>query len=242
MLKPRQASDAAIIEGVLSGHRNQFSLLVQKYLPTAYAVAYGRTGNHADAEDIAQDAFLHAFRGLDSLREREKFEGWLITIVRNAANKLWNQRKREGQRQPTAASSATPDMAQRELHAMLRKHIEQLDPDQRDILMLHYFAGKSTRELGQLLGISRDAAKKRLQRARETLSKDLLANLKEGIAPERSLQEQSKTITKTVLASVAAWELSKTGAAAVATTAVAALRCDARGCVLIGRQINTRAP
>ncbi len=82
-------SNAALVKQVLRGRRERFDVLVRRHLNAVYAVAYSFTTNHADAEDVAQDAFLKAYTSLDTLREPAKFEGWLIAIVRNSALRAW---------------------------------------------------------------------------------------------------------------------------------------------------------
>lgn len=211
-------SDDSIIRQVLSGRRQQFGMLVQRHLPSVYAVAYAQTHNHADAEDVSQETFLKAFITLDSLRDRRRFEGWVVTIARNLAHALWQDRKREAavaEALPKAAGSLPDEVARREMQALLRQRIEGLDPMQREILLLHYFAGKSTHEIAAMLEISRAAAKKRLQRAREALSQDLLATLEDAFEPPRSLTDQSKVIIAAVSAAgLASWEAA--GSAALA--------------------------
>ena len=201
--------DEMLIRRVLSGKRQMFEVLVHRYFPGVYAVAYAQTRNHADAEDIAQEAFLKAFIALDTLRNRQRFEGWVVTIARNMANKLWQKRNREERIAEQLADMPEPekeDAARHELQALLRQRIEQLSAEQREILLLHYFGGKSTREMAVLLDISRDAVKKRLQRARETLSKDLLDVLGDACAPQRPLTEQKKVIMIAIAAALPSWE------------------------------------
>lgn len=202
-------SDEMLIRRVLAGKHHVFEVLVHRYLPGVYAVAYAQMRNHADAEDIAQEAFLKAFVALDSLRDRRHFEGWVVTIARNMANKLWQKRNREeriAEQLTDMPEPAKEDAARRELQALLRQRIEQLPAEQREILLLHYFGGKSTREMAVLLDISRDAVKKRLQRARETLSRDLLDVLGDACAPRRPLPEQKKVIMIAVAAALVPWE------------------------------------
>lgn len=201
--------DELLIRRVLSGKRHVFEVLVHRYLPGVYAVAYAQTRNHADAEDIVQEAFLKAFMALDTLRDRRRFEGWVVTIARNMAHKLWQKRNREeriAEQLTDMPEPANEDAARRELQALLRQRIEQLPTEQREILLLHYFGGKSTREMAVLLDISRDAVKKRLQRARETLSRDLLDVLGDACAPQRSLTEQGKVIMIVVAAALTPWD------------------------------------
>ena len=85
MFNQQQRSDEKAVCMALAGRRDAFGLLVSRYLPLVYAVAYARVGNAADAEDVAQETFLRAFQGLESLHEQRKFGAWLLTIARNTA-------------------------------------------------------------------------------------------------------------------------------------------------------------
>ncbi|HIJ66329.1 MAG TPA: sigma-70 family RNA polymerase sigma factor, partial [Candidatus Hydrogenedentes bacterium] len=170
MLAARKTTDEAALRDVLSGNRDTFGLLVDRYLPMVHACAYAYTRNHADAEDVAQDAFLKAFQSLDTLRERNKFGAWLISIARNLALRLREKRARElplGKGEVEAGAAPAPDMAQRELRQLLHRQMDELDDAHREILLLYYFSGQKLAEIAQVLGITTHAAKKRLQRARQ---------------------------------------------------------------------------
>ena len=199
-------SDARQVRKVLAGHREAFGPLVERYLPAVYAVAYAQTGNHADAEDAAQEAFLSAFQSLHTLREPGKFEGWVVAIARRAAAKL---RERKSPIETSGAGamdeSTTPDPARQELRRLLREAIEGLDDEPREVLLLHYFAGLSAAEIAGALDITREAAKKRLQRARHTLSDNLLAVVGDEAPPDTAYQKQRTAIMGLVGASVVAW-------------------------------------
>ncbi len=226
MLSTRILSDERIIRHVLSGERDSFGVLVNRYMSTVYAVAYAQTHNHADAEEVTQETFLKAFTALDTLRERRKFGPWVVVIARNFATRVWKTRRREVdldaalQELPAAAP---PDVAAREMAAALREHIGQLDEIHREVLLLHYFARRNTLEMGRLLGISRHAAKKRLERAREHLSRSLLGRIEALTAPPRATAEQSKRVMGAVLAAPVAWQASGTAAAATAPVALSGL-------------------
>ena len=81
-------SDAQLVErsldGSLAGSREAFDALVDRYWDAARAIAYQRTRRWSDAEDAAQDAFVLAFNKLASLRNPERFGGWLFMIVRRS--------------------------------------------------------------------------------------------------------------------------------------------------------------
>ncbi len=178
-------SDAALVRRALSGRPSAFEELVERYYPAARAIGLGITRNAADADDVAQDAFLQAYLKLQGLQEPKKFSGWLGTIARNIALRLVEKRGREqaldtlGEEQAIAAHAH----ADEELAQLAATLLEQLDDESRDTLWLHYFGGYSAREIAAMHGVSRDAVLKRLQRAREALGDRLLSRI--GAPPSR---------------------------------------------------------
>ncbi|MCH8205245.1 MAG: RNA polymerase sigma factor, partial [Candidatus Hydrogenedentes bacterium] len=173
-------SNAALVRQVLRGRRERFDVLVRRHLSAVYAVAFSFTTNHADAEDVSQDAFLKAYTSLDTLREPAKFEGWLIAIARNSALRAVKKHQRDKEREQEAqvpAAVRTVDPAREELYDLLGEKMEALDEPHREVLMLHYFAGKRTREIAGLLDVSQAAVLKRLQRAREALGGEMIEEI-----------------------------------------------------------------
>lgn len=187
-MRPRDAvSDAEAVRRVLGGRRDDFAVLVRRYLPAMEALAYSATGCRQDAEDVVQESFLRAFRFLDHLREPEHFASWLSRIVKNTAYTLL--RRRKDRAAPVSDPLAqplppAPAVEQREVHAYLRREIGRLDERYRDVLLLHYFAGISTGEIAKVLSISRSAVLKRLERGRHALGERLVDALGQGLEGE----------------------------------------------------------
>ncbi|MBI2433838.1 MAG: RNA polymerase sigma factor [Candidatus Hydrogenedentes bacterium] len=193
-------SDADAVQAVLRGQRERFEFLVRRYLKDVQAVACAYTRNPTDAEDIAQDAFLKAFEELGQLREPKRFRHWLLTITRNQAHAHWRQRERESATAaPVVMESPRAALEKEEQLELLRHHLLQLDDSHREILLLHYFAGRSTRDIASLLNISRDAVKKRLERARAELGASLLKELQGTPAGQPLPERQVASIMALVL-------------------------------------------
>lgn len=202
-------SDAKVVRQVLAGRRNDFGVLVRRYLPTVLAVAHGHLGNPADAEDVAQESFLAAYQRLNTLREPHKFPSWLLAIARNTAVSWQRHQKNEVPLDEGILSLSLPQeppaLERREMQELLHKTLMELEPDTREILMLHYYAGHSLREIAAMQGITRLAAAKRLQRARESLGAAFLKQIPE--APARQvLKKHAKKITAAVLAAGTVWK------------------------------------
>ena len=87
-----------LIADFKEGSRERFDELVKNYTQKLYRLAYGLLGNHHDAEEVVQDSFVRAYRGLDQFRGDSSFETWMHRITLNLArNKFhWNRRRGEG--------------------------------------------------------------------------------------------------------------------------------------------------
>ncbi|MGH8047211.1 MAG: RNA polymerase sigma factor, partial [Chthoniobacterales bacterium] len=82
------STDAELVTATLRGSREAFGTLVERHQQFICALAYARTGSVAASEDIAQDAFIAAWKNLAALRVRENFRGWLCGTTRNLAAKF----------------------------------------------------------------------------------------------------------------------------------------------------------
>lgn len=222
-------SDAKLVQQVLAGHNETFGILVQRHLTSVHAMIRGHIDNPADTEDVAQESFITAYQKLDTLRSHQAFAPWLISIARNTAL-MWRRRqKHETLLDPdTLANLPAPaqPVEQQELQRLLHQGLRLLEEEPREILLLHYFGGKSLREIASLLNISREAAAKRLQRARATLTDNLLETMNKQPAAKNDIQRQSKKILAAVLAAPVAWQASA-AQAAVAGTSALLLKCVA---------------
>jgi RNA polymerase sigma factor (sigma-70 family) len=216
----KAASDAAVVLRVRAGRRDEFAALVDRYLPVAHAVCYAQLRNVTDAEDAAQDAFIKAYESLDGLREPAKFGPWLLSIVRNVCRNHQRSRAREAERIDAIAvlgQAPVTKPEEQELRLLVRRQVEGLDDIHREALLLHYYGGRSIKEIAALLELSPDAVKKRLQRAREALSAQMLQHLEPAVAPPGTHRDRVKTIMGLLAGVTAAWE-----AGAASTTGVAA--------------------
>ena len=136
-------------------------------MPDVYRLSLAISGNEADAADVAQDAFVIAWRRLRQLRDPASFDGWLHRIVVNAARMALRARSRrtvhELEVSPGTASLPPPDVA------ALTAALDGLDPDARAILALHHLEGRSVDELAAILGVPAGTVKSRLYAARRAL-------------------------------------------------------------------------
>lgn len=144
----------------------------------AFRVALGVLRNRADAEDVAQEAFLRAYRSFHRLRDRERFRGWLARIAwRLAIDRLRAAARRELREQAgleVARAQTVEDVAgAREFRARLHAAVQELPRRLRQVLILAAIQGYNTAETALLLGISEGTVKSRLYVARRRLVEKL---------------------------------------------------------------------
>lgn len=141
----------------------------------AFRVALGVLRNRADAEEVAQEGFVRAYRAFAGLRDRDKFRGWLVRIVwRLALDRIRAQRRRERRELAALREPAPPtveDVAvSREFHNRLAAAIEELPEKLRMVLILAAVQGHDTAEVAQMLALPEGTVKSRLHLARKRLT------------------------------------------------------------------------
>ena len=177
--------DAELIQRVLAGDDTAFSALVNKHQKRVHALAWRKTGDFHVAEEITQDTFLKAYQNLSTLKEPQKFAGWLYVIAANYC-KMWMRKKRLSTQSLEDTSSAqlekttysgyviaenerTTAEAQREV---VKKLLAKLQESERTVITLYYLGGMTYEEISEFLGVSVASIKNRLYRARRRLKKE----------------------------------------------------------------------
>lgn len=173
-------ADARLVELARSGDAEAFERLVRRHLRAAFLVALAVVGEHADAEDVCQDAFIAALERLDDCRKPDRFQAWLLQIVRNRALSLQRHRRvRQAiplEQAVTAVDRrANPltDAARAELRDRLLSGLEGLTEVQRTVLLLHDLEGWRHREIGELLMIPEGTVRAHLSYARRNMRERL---------------------------------------------------------------------
>ena len=153
---------------------------------------YRFVGNRYEAEDLAQETFIKAYKKFDTLKEPDKLKSWLFQIARNTVIDFFRKNKNK----PFALDStilenvpetATTDYQERvanlEVSRELEHCIDRLVKEDRAIIKLLYYEGFSYKEIGELLHINQNTLKSRLHRARRALLEIIQANnaLKETV-------------------------------------------------------------
>jgi len=179
------ASDAELVAAVLVGDRRAFQQIVERYQRLLCSLAYSAIGDIAASEDVAQEAFLEAWRRLADLREPAKLRSWLCTIVRFKASRLRRSNRREPVRDaealdaaaeiPSLEPAAGDTAAQKEELAMMWDALERVPESYREPLILFYREHQSIEHVAVALELSEDTVKQRLSRGRKILQEQVLA-------------------------------------------------------------------
>ena len=185
-------NDAELVKSVLSGNINDFRKLVEKYQYAAERWAFHHVKNLADAEGIAQEAFVEAYFRLDVLRDPNRFGSWLHSMVNNIAVS-WLRRRRSTvsyERINSTCSDGGPVerynrydvptpvdlLEQQERERQIHLAISALPHTYQRVITMFYFDDCSYRDIAACLNISVSAVKSTLHRARQQLRKEMLKN------------------------------------------------------------------
>lgn len=169
------ADEAVLIQQARKGDPQAYRTLVERHMRQAYNLAFSFVNDHAGAEDIAQDAFVRAYRALPSFRGEAGFGTWLYRIVTNLSLNTLKQRRTLTDREvamETFPSSldGTEDSAHREdLRAHMERALHELPTLQRAVVILRHFDGLSTRQVSDILGCSEGTVKTHLFRGLKKL-------------------------------------------------------------------------
>jgi len=169
-----ESVDTNLVAAALRGDAESFSRLCEQYYPALVAIAYSHLADRGLAEDAAQEALLVAYRSISTLRQADRFAGWLTSICRNLAVDMAKTRAREKRAaiedcSPVSYASRHED----DIVAVVRQIIFGLDPDLRDIVFLRYYNRMSYDQVAQMLGVSEEAVNGKLRRARDRIRHEL---------------------------------------------------------------------
>lgn len=172
------ATDEHLLAASAAGDLAAFTALARRHQATVAAVAFAIVRDRELAFDLTQDAFVRAWRRLGEVRDPTRLGAWLCGIVRFLARDHRRRDRRRaalGAAAPLGSSAPTPlDLAlDGETARLLAAGVAALPERYREPLLLHHVAGRSVAELAALLGVSEEAARQRLSRARQALRTSL---------------------------------------------------------------------
>ena len=206
-----QNSDVALVHRALAGDDTAFTTLMEKYQKQVHATVWRTIKDFHIAEDIVQETFLKAHQKLETLKDPQRFSGWLNAIATRRClawfrEKQLNTQLSEnissvmGQNDPYSGYVAGEQAkaAARELREIVKKWLAKLPENERTVTTLHYFDGMSCDEIAAFLGVTTNTIKSRLNRARNRLKKNesLLQSVFDDFQFFATLNELAKTERK----------------------------------------------
>jgi RNA polymerase sigma factor (sigma-70 family) len=184
-------TDTEIIERTLAGDTRIFSELVKRYQNFVFTITLRYTPNREDAEEIAQDAFIKAFKSLASFRGESKFSTWLYTITTTSClsylrKKKLDIRSLDNEKVMAVVENQDSGMSANQLEtksrqAMVNEAIQLLSADDANILTLFYKGEQSLEEISVVMGIEANAVKVRLHRARARLKEKMQTHFRQEV-------------------------------------------------------------
>jgi RNA polymerase sigma-70 factor (ECF subfamily) len=163
---------------------DEFSALYQAHLKDVYSYAYYRVGNHHDAEDLTEQAFLQAYRHFERARRESNgrpMRPWLIRIAHNLASNYHRDRSRRPEAnieavEPPAHPHSTEQVVEgREKLRLVIRKLDGLPEDRREALIMRFALGMSNREIARALGRTDGATKVLIHRALKQLEEQMAA-------------------------------------------------------------------
>ncbi len=183
------SDDIEVIEKVLAGDIEAFSVIIKKYQEKTFNYVYSQVKDYDEALDITQEIFIMTIEALRSFRRESKFSTWFYSIMVNYC-KNYRKKNRRYNLVPINGSKGDDEynlqltderenpekeVVMNDSLRIVREEIERLPDDYRDILMLRDIEGLSYNEVAEILDISLSNVKVRIHRGREFLKNRLLA-------------------------------------------------------------------
>lgn len=205
------SSDAGLVMASLGGDRNAFCQIVARYQNLLCSLAYSSVGDLKHSEDIAQEAFIEAWKKLDTLNDPEKLKSWLCGILRFKASHF----RRKEATQPVRGADELSELDEHasahseqmkiedeaisaQEQALLWQALEKMPDTYREPLILFYREHRSVEFVASQLDLSEDTVKQRLSRGRKLLQKAMVAFVENTLAKST----QGAVFTLAVMAAI----------------------------------------
>jgi RNA polymerase sigma-70 factor (ECF subfamily) len=171
-----EASDEELMRAYVTGQAQAFSLLFRRLAPLLLRIAERQLGRGADAQDVVQQTFLQVHRARGDFDGHMKVRPWIVTITMNLARDLLRRRGRWRESDVDDLPLVAPDVTggareQADEQARVRAALARLAPEQREVIVLHWFEDMPFNEIAQVVGTTPAAARVRAHRGYERLRK-----------------------------------------------------------------------
>lgn len=183
--------DNEIISRVLKGEQNAYAELVNRYQAYVFTLTLRMIKSREDAEEVAQDVFVKAYRSLADFRGESKFSTWLYTITNTTCITFLRKKKLDVHSLDNEKVFEVADskdsgfranlVEQKSRVNMVNEAIAMLNPDDAEIITLFYKAEQNLEEISRILRLETNTAKVRLHRARTRLKEKMEKNFSEEI-------------------------------------------------------------
>lgn len=184
-------TDLALITAVLAGNTAEYAALVKRHQRFVFTLAMRFAKNREDAEEIAQDCFVKAYRALGTFKQGSKFSTWLYTITYTTAMTFLRKRRLDTQSinddenvlqiANNGNDFAADSIERKSNYVYLNEAISMLLPDDAAIITLFYKGEQSLEEIGVALNMDPNTIKVKLHRARQRLKEKLQYLLKDEV-------------------------------------------------------------
>jgi len=183
--------DNEIISKVLKGEQNAYAELVNRYQAYVFTLVLRMIKSREDAEEVAQDVFIKAYRSLADFRGESKFSTWLYTIANTTSITFLRKKKLDVHSLHNEKVFEVADSKDSGLRAnmieqksrvnMVNEAIAMLSPDDAEVITLFYKAEQNLEEISKILRLETNTVKVRLHRARTRLKEKMEKNFSEEV-------------------------------------------------------------
>jgi len=183
--------DNEIISRVLKGEQNAYAELVNRYQAYVFTLTLRMIKSREDAEEVAQDVFVKAYRSLADFRGESKFSTWLYTITNTTCITFLRKKKLDVHSLDNERVFEVADnkdsgfranlIEQKSRVNMVNEAIAMLSPDDAEIITLFYKAEQNLEEISKILRLETNTVKVRLHRARTRLKEKMEKNFSEEV-------------------------------------------------------------
>ncbi len=165
-------NDLLLLRRIRHGDENAADTFVRKYYPDILRYCRFHTASQEDAEDLTQETFVRFFAKLSEYQHQGKARNYLYTIAANLCRNAWARRHSaplDNTAIESLGSAAEDPEVATVTHLMLEQALNALPPEQREVIILHYYQGLKQREIAAVLSISLPLVKYRLRQAKQHL-------------------------------------------------------------------------
>jgi RNA polymerase sigma factor (sigma-70 family) len=170
--------DIYYIEQILAGNNNSFSYIVDRHKTKAFNLAFRICGNHEEAEELAQDSFLKAFRSLKTFKMKSSFATWLYRIVYNTSISHVRIKKKgilsledfPADATDFIGTNTSEEKAEQDYrNSLVSFALQKINEEERGLISLYYYEEMTSDEISEVTGMSKSNIKVKLFRARQKM-------------------------------------------------------------------------